>query len=77
MIKPEQITDEVAGLADKAYYDIAGDNPTMSDWDIMKHAIAAAINGWQGSFGTMTRIDRNDTNVIILPLLQENNDDSL
>ena len=48
MLKAEQIPDEVARLADEAYYDIAGDNPTMSDDDIMKHAIAAAIIAWPG-----------------------------
>lgn len=48
MLKAEQIPDAVARLADEAYYDTAGDNPTMSDEDIMKHAIAAALNAWPG-----------------------------
>ena len=48
MLKAEQVPDEIARLADEAYYDTAGDNPTMSDEDIMKYAIAAAINAWPG-----------------------------
>jgi hypothetical protein len=42
------IPDEVARLADEAYYDIAGGNPTISDELAMKHAIAAALNAWPG-----------------------------
>ncbi len=48
MIKPEMIPDAVAHIAYEAYYDTAGDNPTMSDEDIMKHAISAALAAWPG-----------------------------
>ena len=71
MIRADMIPDEVACLADEAYYDIAGENPTMSDEDIMKHAIAAALNAWPGmdcrpTFGPSR---------IILPLPQEVSDE--
>lgn len=66
MLKAEQIPDEVARLADEAYYDIAGDNPTMSDDDIMKHAIAAAINAWP------RMLLKLDGRYALLPLPQEN-----
>lgn len=46
MIRPEEIPDEVAIIADEAYYDIGGLDATMSDENIMKYAIAAALNKW-------------------------------
>lgn len=48
IILPTSVPDEVARLADETYYDIAGDNPTISDELAMKHAIAAALNAWPG-----------------------------
>lgn len=73
MLKAEQIPDAVARLADEAYYDTAGDHPTMSDEDIMKHAIAAALSAWPGM-----RVDDTFRWVteVVLPLpTQENGDD--
>lgn len=70
MLEAEQIPDAVARLADEAYYDTAGHNPTMSDEDIMKHAIAAALNAWPGAF----LYPLNKTR-LILPLPQETRDD--
>ena len=78
MLKADQIPDAVARLADEAYYNTAGDNPTMSDEYIMKHAIAAAINAWPGMhihewqrpwLGGMSGTD------IILPLTEPRDDD--
>jgi hypothetical protein len=43
MIRPEEIPDEVAIIADEAYYDTP---LTMPDHMIMKTAIAAALNKW-------------------------------
>lgn len=86
MLKAEQIPDAVARLADEAYYDTAGDNPTMSDEDIMKHAIAAALNAWPMA-KTETRevlnfgnnidgpiVSTNRVPFLILPLPQEVSD---
>ena len=50
----------------------AGDNPAMSDEDIMKHAIAAAINAWPGfHIGAKATI----APYIILPLSQGPSDE--
>lgn len=74
MLKAEHIPDAVARLADEAYYDTAGDNPTMSDEDIMKHAIAAALNAWEGMI--QMHHPREQQHALILPLPpQENSDD--
>lgn len=74
MLKADQIPDEVARLADEAYYDTAGENPTMSDENIMKHAIAAALNAWPGA----ARHDfahADGEECIILPLPKEVSDE--
>ena len=71
MIKPEMIPDEVARLADEAYYDIAGDNPTISDELAMKHAIAAALNAWPGSCNVACTL----ADLLLLPLPQEPRDE--
>lgn len=65
MIKPEQIPDEVV----EALLDTSN---VAQPW---KHAIAAAINAWPGAFQTTTQINRDATEVLILPLTQENNND--
>ena len=67
MLKANQIPDAVARMADEAYYDTAGENPTMSDEDIMKHAIAAALSAWP----EMSARPTFGPSRIILPLPQE------
>lgn len=64
MIRPEEIPDEVAIIADNAYYDIGGLDATMSDKDIMKYAIAAALNNWVDMEG------KGKYTMITLPLEQ-------
>lgn len=78
MIRTDQISDALARIADEAYYDTAGDNPTMSDEDIMKHAIAAALNAWPGMDyqpGAMVTKTWRDPGKIILPLPKEASDE--
>ena len=68
MLKPEQVPDEVARIADEAYYDTAGDNPTMSDEDVMKRAISAALNAWTGAAVCHYTIGDDEGYEMILPL---------
>ena len=75
MLKPYQIPDAIARIADEAYYDTAGDNPTMSDEDVMKHAIAAALNAWPKMVQyPLHEIDCTPPK-IVLPLPQEASDE--
>lgn len=74
MITAEQITDEVARIADEAYYDAGGNNTTMSFEDIMKHAIAAAINAWPGAALSQRIHPTIGPRRITLPLPQKEGD---
>lgn len=85
-IQPHQISDAIARIADEAYYDTAGDNPTMSDEDIMKHAIAAALNAWPMATTENREVLNFGNNIdgpivsakrvpfIVLPLMENTND---
>ncbi len=61
MIRPEEIPDEVAIIADEAYYDTP---LTIPDHMIMKTAIAAALNKWVDMEG------KGKYTMITLPLEQ-------
>jgi hypothetical protein len=67
MIKPEQIPDEVVAAAREALYRSTG--PTYDDdW---RSALTAALNAWEGAFSTQTLVNRQATDVLILPLPKE------
>ena len=61
MLKAEQIPPESLGEMVR----------TLSDTGSYAKALAAAINAWPGAFQTTTQINRDATDVLILPLPKE------
>lgn len=76
MLKPEQVPDAAAQAAHDVFWNAVYDGEPIDleiEFDRLFHyAIAAAINAWMGVFQTTTQINRDATEVLILPLPAEN-----
>ena len=68
MIRAKQIPDEVVQELIATLYG----KPGLP----YREAIAAAINAWPGAFQTTTQINRDATEVLILPLTENTNAES-